>query len=71
LLGLEVPKPRLYPTPDGGVQAEWTAGESEINVTFNSDGSPLLVAVDIDSGEANEVTNVEPEEIARFVRRFA
>jgi hypothetical protein len=71
LLGLEVPKPRLYPTPDGGVQAEWTAGESEINVTFNSDGTPLLVAVDIDSGEANEVTNVEPGEIARFVRRFA
>lgn len=71
LLRLEVPKPRLYPTPDGGVQAEWTAGESEINVTFNSDGSSLLVAVDIDSGEANEVTNVEPEEIARFVRRPA
>ena len=38
LLLLDVPCPRLYPTPDGGVQAEWATGDYEVNVTFEQAG---------------------------------
>lgn len=30
----EVPPPRLYPTPEGGVLAEWTIGDWETSVEF-------------------------------------
>jgi hypothetical protein len=30
-----LPKPRLFPTPDGEIEAEWSAGPWEITATFN------------------------------------
>lgn len=28
----DAPRPRLYPTPEGGVQAEWSLGDLEIDI---------------------------------------
>jgi hypothetical protein len=30
-----IPKPRLYPTPDGNLEAEWTQGHWEVSATVN------------------------------------
>jgi hypothetical protein len=54
LLNHDVPRPRVYPTPEGGVQAEWTVGEHEISVTFEPDGSLYAISVNVASGESEE-----------------
>lgn len=69
LLRLEVPRPRLYPTPEGGVQAEWTSGDCEVSVTFLPDGLVFGVAVDTVSGESEELADADGEQLARFVMR--
>lgn len=69
LLLLDVPRPRVYPTLEGGVQAEWETGVSEISVTFEPDSSTFLLAVHRDSGESIEVENGEIAEIAQFFQR--
>lgn len=51
----ELPLPYLYPTPDGGVQAEWTLGNWEVSLEISL---PSLAAeyqaVDIATGETRE-----------------
>jgi len=69
LLRREAPMPRLYPTPEGGVQAEWTAGHYEISVTFQPDGELYGLAVNSVSGESDELIDADVERIARFVQR--
>jgi hypothetical protein len=69
LLGLEAPRPRVYPTPEGGVQAEWTAGNHEISLTFQPDGTLYAVAVNSESGEADELPDGDTVRIAQFVLR--
>lgn len=54
LLGLDVPRPRVFATPEGGIQAEWTIGNREISVTFESDSKLYTVAVDLSSGKSEE-----------------
>ncbi len=70
LLTFEVPRPRLFATPEGGVQAEWTVGENEISVTFEPDGQLYAVAVNLASGQSNEpkLTADDPEQIAQLLR---
>jgi hypothetical protein len=67
LLRLDVPRPRLYPAVEGGVQAEWTVGNHEVSVTFEPDGSFYALAVNRDSGESYEVENGDAEEIAELI----
>jgi hypothetical protein len=55
LLRLDVPRPRIYPAVEGGVQAEWTVGNHEVSVTFEPDGSFYALAVNRDSGESYEI----------------
>jgi hypothetical protein len=69
LLTLGAPRPRLYPTLEGGVEAEWTAGKHEISITFEPDGSWDAVAVNRDSGESPELATGEAGEIAEFIRQ--
>jgi hypothetical protein len=57
LLRPDVPHPRIYPTLEGGVQAEWAAGDYEISVTFESDGSSHALAVNRESGDSHELEN--------------
>ena len=48
---LDLPNPHLYPTEDGGVQAEWTIGAREISMTVDlGSRSAEWQAVDIETG---------------------
>jgi hypothetical protein len=53
----DAPLPRLYPTPEGGVEAEWLIGRLDVSIEF--DGAAGLVewhAMDLDTGEVEEKT---------------
>jgi len=69
LLTFEVPRPRVFATPEGGVQAEWTVGEHEISVTFEPDGRLYAVSVNLASGDAEEPELADdPAQIAQLLR---
>jgi len=69
LLNFDVPQPRVFPTPEGGVQAEWTVAGHEIGVTFEPDGTLYAVSVNLVSGQAEEPELAEDnaERIARLL----
>lgn len=47
----ELPLPRIYPTPAGGVQMEWTLGSNEIGVEVDlTTGTGEWHRVDLSSG---------------------
>lgn len=54
LLTFDVPRPRVFPTPEGGVQAEWTVHDHEVSVTFEPDGTLYAVSVNVASGQVHE-----------------
>jgi hypothetical protein len=54
LLNHGATRPRVAPTPEGGIEAEWTAGDREVSVTFEPDGSLYGNAVDAATGEITE-----------------
>lgn len=54
LLFRTVPRPRVYPTPEGGVQMEWTLGPREISLTVRADESIYGLRVNLATGEAFE-----------------
>lgn len=64
-----VDRPRLAPTPEGGVEAEWTVGTREVSVTFEPDGSLYGNAVDVSTGEISEpeLNADDHETVADFV----
>ena len=41
---LDVAMPRIYPTPEGGVQAEWILGDWGVDVTFAPEGKVFTAA---------------------------
>jgi hypothetical protein len=43
---------RIYPTIEGGVQAEWTKGRCEASITFGARGLVYVMLVDTASGES-------------------
>jgi hypothetical protein len=48
--------PRLYPTPEGGVEAEWLIGRLDVSIEFNdASGTVDWHAMDLDSGETEEM----------------
>lgn len=69
LLFLDVPRPRIYPTPEGGVQAEWAIGDSEVSITFEPDGSFYSMAVNRESGESRELESGDMGGIAQFFQQ--
>jgi hypothetical protein len=69
LLTLDAPHPHLYPTPEGGVQAEWAVGEYEISLMFEPDGRSYALVVNRDSGESRELENDDTGGIAQFLQR--
>lgn len=73
LLDFDVPRPRVFPTPEGGIQAEWTVAGHEVSVTFVPDGSLYAISVNHASDETEEPAMApdDPEQIARFVLRRA
>lgn len=70
LLTFEVPRPRVFPTPEGGVQAEWTIGDHEISITFEPSGELHAVSVNVASGQAEEpvLAADDPEQIAHLLQ---
>lgn len=46
----DIPSPRIFPTPDGAVEAEWTIGCWEISVTFGLAGAVDVSAVNLATG---------------------
>jgi hypothetical protein len=48
-------QPRLYPTPQGGVEAEWRIGRVELSIEFDPDnGLAEWHQLDLDSGAVVE-----------------
>jgi hypothetical protein len=54
LLNCGIERPRLAPTPDGGVEAEWSEDHREVSVTFEPDGRLYGNAVDVATGKISE-----------------
>lgn len=70
LLGLDVPRPRLFATPEGGIQAEWTVDSRECSVTFEPAGGLYAVSVDSFGTIVEPVFESEsPERVARLVQQ--
>jgi hypothetical protein len=69
LLNFDVPRPRVFPTPEGGVQAEWTVAGHEISVTFEPDGMLYAISVNLASGQTEEpeLAADSAEQIARLL----
>ena len=69
LLTLDVPRPRIAPTEEGGVEAEWSLGDREVSVTFEPDGQLFGQAVDFGTDETTEPTlnPADKSSIAEFV----
>jgi hypothetical protein len=69
LLNFDVPQPRVFPTPEGGVQAEWTVAGHEISVTFEPHGTLYAVSVNLASGQTEEpeLAADNAEQIARLL----
>jgi len=73
----EVPVPFLYPTPEGGLQAEWstldakTGAGGEITATLEPDGSILWVWIGPDVEEEVEMAagGVTPESVLKMLQR--
>lgn len=58
-LSEDTPLPRLYPTPEGGVEAEWLIGRLDVSIEFDAAaGIVEWHAMDLDTGEA-EVKTIE------------
>jgi hypothetical protein len=69
LLRLDVPRPRLYPTADGGVQAEWSTGRFEVSITFDAGGAVFAAATDTETGGDEELKDAAAELLARLILR--
>jgi hypothetical protein len=53
----DLPLPFLYPTPNGGMQAEWSLGKQSITLEVNIDQlRGEYHALNIESGDADEET---------------
>ena len=47
--------PRLFPTPEGGVEAEWRIGRLDLSIEFDpSSGTAEWHALDLDQGKVEE-----------------
>ena len=63
-----VPNPRLFATPEGGVQAEWSIGNREISIDFAPEGPMCALAVDTTSGDVTEAApDASTDSLARLV----
>lgn len=51
---LDIGKPTVFPTPEGGVQVEWSFGKWQAEAVFDSIGALTAEATDIETQEAYE-----------------
>lgn len=70
LLEPGVPVPNLFPTPDGGVQAEWHINQIDLEIEFISPGRLYLTFGDLRTGEAwDGELSADLKQLVRYVRR--
>jgi len=51
-----IPRPTLFPTPEGGVEVEWVAGRYDVSVEFDPvSGKVAWHALDLDTCEVDEM----------------
>ncbi len=69
LLNREVPRPRVFPTLEGGVQMEWTHEDDQISVNIRPNNMiyGLRVRVDGDEIVEREYQDMGSEEIPRLI----
>lgn len=52
-----IPRPQVYPTPEGAIQAEWMVGDWSVDVTFAADEEIIVAsAVNIETDEERDET---------------
>jgi hypothetical protein len=70
--------PQYFPLPDGGIQVEWHAGEHDVEIEFDSEGSAHLlmnerghddVEVDVPAGEFGRLVEQLRPGLHRLTRR--
>lgn len=61
----------VVPVPDGGVQLEWRAGDREVDVEINPDGSVSYLMVESNDGKCTyqEAERIDPQEALAQVAR--
>jgi hypothetical protein len=66
----DLPRVRVYPTPEAGVQLEWRVGSVEYSVEIRQDMSVYMVQVDTQSSETNEreVEQLSPAVLLEMLR---
>ncbi|MRG96227.1 hypothetical protein [Polyangium spumosum] len=70
--GVAVPRPYLYPTPEGGARAEWSLGGWDVSATFDlRAGLAELHAAELaGEGMAEEQLSLGEPDAAVYMRRF-
>jgi len=70
-------RPYLYPTPDGGLQAEWSLPGAEVSVEFTSDGETAVfyaLMTQTQTDREEEISTLRPDQaavsLANLVARF-
>lgn len=63
----EAPPPHLFPTPEGGIQAQWRDDAVTVSVEFEPGGRTSLHALNVESGE-DQYVELESADIDRAVR---
>jgi hypothetical protein len=73
LLSGGLPAPQVVPTPEGGVQAEWSFDDRESSITFEPSGAAYAFWIDLDTQEIDEGTfeNLDIEQMGQIVFRGA
>lgn len=69
-----LPAPHLYPTPEGGVQAEWTIGALEVSAEIDLENkSAAIHRLDVNTGaDAEDVLDlVDPAALERLAAILA
>ena len=59
--------PNIFPTPEGGLQAQWRHDAITLSVEFEPGGRAALYALDVDTGE-DEYEEIDARDTARAVR---
>lgn len=65
-LGEQLPKPRIYPTADGGVRAEWSLQRRELSIVIDEDGY-FAHLLDHETGRAPSEEGTEATEALPFL----
>lgn len=68
LIFLGVPPPRVFPTEDGGIQAEWLKPPAAVSLAFERGRRLTATSVNVEAGSTAEVDSFDSaQQLAGFV----